>query len=74
MDDEVVDANHPDMALGRLFKIEVFVATDDIKRITGALLDLFSSMGASDSSFYSMTMSHAVNAREHKQAILLLTD
>jgi hypothetical protein len=72
--DEVVDANHPDMARNRLFKIDVFVATDDVERITDALLDLFSSLGVSDPSFYSMTMSHAVNAREYKQAILLLTD
>jgi hypothetical protein len=67
-------SNHPHMARERLFKIDVYVATDDVKAVTGAMLDLFTSMGMSDPSFYSMTMSHAVNAREHKRALLLLTD
>lgn len=74
MEDEVLDANHPGIARERLFKIDVYVATDDVERITDALLDLFSSMGASDPSFYSMTLSHAVNEREYKRAISLLSD
>jgi hypothetical protein len=74
MEVQVLDANHPDTARERLFKIDVYVATDDVERVTDAPLELFSSMGASDPSFYAIAVSHAANAREHKQALLLLTD
>jgi hypothetical protein len=74
MEEEVVDVNHPHMARKWLSKIDVYVATDDVRGVTNAMLNLFSSMGVSRPSFYSMTMSHPVNDREYKRALLLLTD
>ena len=70
----VVDSDHPDLARERLFKIDIFVATDDIELLTQSILDLFTTIGTTDSSFYSMILSHAVRKREYEKALLLLTD